>query len=153
MKSEGSIVMTVLHATNTFFSSRLDGPPISSLNVQPQGSAKRNSQLCESLSGFPRSRSCSRWPRCLSDRGYYLTPSQHTSPSHPAMHLRLAYYCSGHGQFDTLFTPATTSHQGLSQVTATQRGYLPSHLLCCPSTRPRPSTSSRRHRSTFFRNP
>ena len=29
MKSEGSIVMTLLHATNALFSSRLEGPPIS----------------------------------------------------------------------------------------------------------------------------
>ena len=59
--------------------------------------------------------------------------STNSSPSltgHRAMQLKLAYYCSGHGQSDPLLIPATMSHQRLSQDMAMQRGCLRSHPLC-----------------------
>ena len=103
-------------------------------------------QLCDRSRGFPDHHR-------LSDLLYrLLTPFQQTPLSCPAMQLRLAYYCSGHGQLDTLLTSVTTSHQGLSQDTVTQREYLLSHLLSCPSTRHQSSISFRLHRNTFFHN-
>jgi len=133
-----------LHAVK--FLSRLDSPPISSCsggNVHLKDFAKRN---CDRSRGFPDHHR-------LSDLLYrVLTSSQQTPLSRPAMQLRFAYYCSGHGQLDTLLTSVTISHQGLSQDTVTQREYLLSHLLSCPSTRHQSSTSFRLHRSTFFHN-